>query len=387
MTDRESLYLTLVVLHLMECIFWVHRGGWVFRTWLGRFWNYRDDSEFARNDYGGVHWAWPVPPLGEVYVCRGLPISCAPEGVLAFKAEGVNPSGRSIQGGRFLRWDQIKGVEVRGKKVFVEGEVFWACDTASLAVRLATFLKETAGLKPEEREARLRAVIRDQYDTTKLRTALEEVRAEKRVLNRLCPAQWAYLFAVVPFAVWRWGWIPALLGFIPLLYVFSGVIAWQFRKRHARLFPGGDEDRFKLTLIYALMPVASSRARDPLTRLALEAFHPMAGAAVLLAPGAFASAVPRLWRDLHFPQFPECPTTDPLAIRTERWYRDQCIEAFRSLVVANRLDPDPWLRAPMPSETVNTQYCPRCLGQFTKEASSCSECTGRPLKSIATALE
>jgi hypothetical protein len=379
MSDRESLLLALVLLYLVECLFWVKKGAWVFRTWLGRFWNYRADSEFARNDHGGVHWAWPLPPLGDVFVCRGMPISFGPLGVLVFKAERLNESGRAVQSARFVPWAEVRSVELRGKKVFIGGELFWAGDLVQTSMRLILWLREMAALPSEKREARLRAAVEAQYDVDAFKRRRAELQLETGWLDSLCPAFAIYLLVVMPMVVAFMGWLPALFVLLPVMYGLSGVIGWRFAKAHRRLFPDASEERFKQTLVYVLAPASTARARDPLTRAALEAFHPVCGAAVLLTPGAFREVSKGLWRDLQYPQLPECGSKDPDAVETERWYRTACQGVFRGVLDRAQLNPEEWVRPPKPSEAVNVQYCPRCHSQFTQTATSCAECGGRAL--------
>ena len=382
MSDRESLLLVMVVLYLVECLFWVKRGAWVFRTWLGRFWSYRADSEFARNDHGGVHWAWPLPPLGAVHVCRGMPISFGPEGILSFKAECVNPGGRPIQSSRFVRWTEVKTVELRGKRVLVNGTQFWAGDSVQSPERLAAWLKEMAGLSAEERLKRMAASVTRQYDTEAFERRRREMQVELRWLDALCPVFLVYFLVAIPVVVTFWGWLPGLYYLLPLLFGMSGVIAWRFARAHRTLYPEAGEERFKLMLLCALIPASAARARDPLTSGALEEFHPLCGASVLLTPGAFRNVAEPAWRDLCYPQLPECDSRDPVAVATEHWYRSECRAAFRGILTERKLDMDQWVRPPKPSEPVNVNYCARCHAQFTAAAVSCGECGGRGLLPI-----
>lgn len=384
MTDRESLLLVMVVLYLVECVFWVKRGAWVFRTWLGRFWMYRDESEFARNDHGGIHWAWPLPPLGLVHICRGIPISFGPEGILSFKAEGLNPRGRPRQSARFVRWAELKSVETNGKCVLVNGTAFWSGDSVQMPAWLASWLKEVSILAPEDRLKRMKSAVEAQYDTKAFETRRGALQGELRWLNVLCPVFLVYVLVAMPVVISTWGWLPALYFLLPAMFAMSGLIAWRFARAHRRLYPGMGEERFKQMLLCAVIPASASRARDPLTRGAVEEFHPLCAASVLLTPGAFRDVAETAWRDLCHPQLPECGSQDPLAVATEQWYRAECRAAFRRILTQSKMDADEWVRPPKPSEAVHVKYCERCHAQFTESAVSCGECGGRGLLPMRT---
>lgn len=379
MSDRESLLCVLVALYLVECLFWVKRGGVVFRTWLGRRWGYVPDGELARNDHGGLHWSWPLPPLGEVLVCRGFPFSFGPQGILAFKSECLHSNGRPQQSGRLVRWDDIHSISVSGKKLLVNGELFWSGDSVHSPWMAAEWLKMVTPLPADQRLAKLEESLSRSYDRSAFKSRLSELRTQIGWLNRWCTCFLIYIFGVVPWVVSRFDWLPALYWLVPAMLVQTGWIAFRFVRAHRQLFPGATEERFKLGLIYALAPAGSSRACDPLTRGALEAFHPWCAAAELLTPTEFERLARGAWRDLNFPRFPECVSGEPDAIAIEAWFRKRSLQALESLLTEIGLDSADWLRPPQATEGSHTQYCPRCHAQFTADAGTCSECGGRPL--------
>jgi len=382
MSDRQSLLLVFVALYLVECLFWVSRGGVVFRTWFGRRWGYVPDGELARNDHGGLHWAWPLPPFGEVLVCRGFPVSFGPQGILAFKAECLHSNGRPLHSGRFVRWEDLQSIEAEGKKLLVNGELFWSGDSVHTPRIAAEWLKTVSRLPVDQRLKKLEESVSYPYDRIAFRARHAELRTQMGWMDSLCTCFLVYLFAVVPWVVSRFDWLPALYWLVPVMFLQTGWIAFRFIRAHRHLFPDATEERFKLGLIYALAPASSARARDPLTRGALEPFHPLCAAAELLKPPAFERIARVAWRDLKFPRVPECGSEELDAIAVEAWYRSKSLEALASLLTQTGLDPANWLRAPEATEAVHTRYCPRCEAQFTADAASCAECGGRPLLPI-----
>lgn len=385
MTDRQALLAVFALIYLTECLFWVRRGAVAFRTWLGRRWQYVPDGELARNDHGGLHWAWPLPPFGDLLVARGLPVSIGPNGVLSFTAECPHPSGRALHLGRFVPWESVQSTAAEGSRLLVNREAFWVGDTVHTPAQLASLIIECARLPGTERVEKIRQAIASQFDTFAFEARLKAFRAETRWLDSLCLGYFAFVFALVPALINRFGWFPALWFLIPAMFLQSGLIAWTFRRLHQGRYAKAVDDRFKHTLVIAMAPASTIRARDTLMRGVVEDFHPLCAAAALLEPGEFERVARVAWRDLQFPMLPESPSGAVDVVETERWYRAECRDAFRRLLKEKKMEPDTWTQAPAPSERVNTLYCPRCESQFTAVAKSCGPCGGRSLLPLAKA--
>lgn len=385
MTERQALLAVFALIYLTECLFWVRRGAVAFRTWLGRRWQYVPDGELARNDHGGLHWGWPLPPFGDFLVTRGFPVSFSPKGVFGFTSECPHPSGRALHSGRFIPWDSIESTTPDGRRLLINREELWVGDTVHTPTRLASWIIECSRLSPKERGEKIGHAIKAQFDTEAFEARLKAFQEETRWLDTLCLGFFAFVFVLVPAVIGRFGWLPALWFLIPSLFIQSGLIAWTFQRLHRNRYPHAGDDRFKHTLVIAMAPASTIRARDTLMRGVVEEFHPLCAAAVLLNKERFEQVARSWWRDLLFPMLPECPSDSAAAMETERWYRDECRSAFRRVLNTKKLDPDSWTLAPAPSEPVNALYCPRCEAQFTAVAKSCGPCGGRPLLPLGKA--
>ena len=382
MTERQSLLAVFALVYLSECLVWVRRGGVVFRRGFGR-WAVRVESEGVRNDRGDLHWTWPLPPFGQVAVAHGLPITIGPQGVLNSTAEAFHPAGRPLGSPSFLRWEEIRSVETSAKLLKLNDFVFWKGDTAQESLRLGRAVQALRKCEPDQREARIQETVAAAFDLPRIRARIAAADIATRPVRILSGILAALLFGIAPAAIAKFGWFPPLYFLVPAMFALTGTIAWKAVQAHRGLYPEATEERFRMAFMMVLSPAAAIRAVDPLQRPLLEEFHPVAVAAVLLEAPAFAAFAAPAWRDLRSPRLPECPVEGEAARQNERWFREQVLEAFRTTIKSAGLDSDAWEKAPESTDPSHSQYCARCLSQFTQTASVCRECGGRALIPIS----
>ena len=133
MSEVQLLFVVLAALYGWECACWMRRGVVAFSTWLGRDWRLLHPGTLAGNQRGGFVFAAPLPPLGTILTTNQFPLSLSPEAALAFVATNVNPGFRPAQSGRFVRFDEMREVTTRGRKVRVNGGLLVAASSAALA--------------------------------------------------------------------------------------------------------------------------------------------------------------------------------------------------------------------------------------------------------------
>jgi hypothetical protein len=374
MTDLEFLYILFVAFYLWECTCWVRRGGLAFVRGWGK------SSRIASvvgNPRGGLTLAHPLPPLGTLAVATQMPFSLSSEGALAYVAASVNPAGRPIQTGRFLRWSEIKAIQARGKSVHVNGELFVFAQSTMHARWLAAALRELQTLAPTSRAAAIARLLARSFDTKALQQRWTEVESRSRPLLRwLANGLFAFVFLIAPALVWRLGiemtW-PWLLGGVLLL---TGTIAFLFRRAHRGLYPEAGDERFSQFLMVMLFAPAAMRAHDLLSRPALEMFHPMAVAAVLASPAEFRALARRVLLDLRHPALPLATEGQPHLAAIEESGRTATLAAVEALVRKAGDDPAELTRPPTPLDATCRAFCPRCHAQFTSTNLHCSDCGG-----------
>src|ERR1700730_3126606 len=152
MSDVELLFLVLALIYGWECACWVPRGSVAFRTWFGRRWRPVHPAALLGNQRGGFIFTHPLPPLGIFLAGNQFPLSLSPDVVLAFVATTVNPGSRPAQSATLYRFDEIRTVEAKGKKVRVNDEILLKVSSPAFARYLAAHLLELSKLTSTARE-------------------------------------------------------------------------------------------------------------------------------------------------------------------------------------------------------------------------------------------
>jgi len=379
MSDLELLFLILTLIYLWECACWLPRGSVAFRTWLGRRWRPAHPGVLLGNQRGGFVFAHPLPPLGTILIGTQIPISISTDGVLAFVSAAANPAGRPAQDAKFLRFDQIQSVSVKGKRVLLSGDVFVKAASTSLATKLARQVQDIAKLAPQKRAEAIASLIKDSLDTTMLEKRWEQFRSLTRNLRLLTNAVFALLFFAAPLLIWQFGFRVCWTGLLLCLLTLAVSTAISFRRAHKALYPDAEEQRFTQFLTVLLSPATTTRALDILSRPLLEDFHPVAIARTFCAEQEFRAFAQRALLELRHPAWPLCPNDDLLAKAAEESWRSVLLEVVEKFLKRNRLDPATLLQPPVGSDHTCLAYCPRCRAQFTTVTGVCDDCGGLPM--------
>ncbi len=382
MSDRQYLLLVLGFLALTECLFWVRRGGVVFRQMATRRWRAVVRSEAISNHHGDLHWCWPFPPAGSVYIARSWPFVAGPEGIATVPVECLHPSGHSGTASVFFAWAAVRDVAADGKVLRINGQPLFRSDSPYEPLHFEALLRDLSRLPARDRPTRLREYLRQSFDRPMLR--VRRANLSERAANWVtaCTGLWIFLMIACPVILWRFGWLPALWWLLPALLLQLAWITAGFIRLHRRFFPAANDERFKLALVYALAPVSATRAPDSLSRPLLGSFHPLCVAAELLSSEALEPLAERIWRDLRFPRPVTMDLRTPQVAAEEAWFRSEIKSRVEDLLREVNVNWALWERPPMPSDPTHSGYCPRCLSQFTEEAKTCADCGGHPLVSM-----
>jgi hypothetical protein len=379
MSDLQFLFAILVALYGWECACWVRRGGVGFTSWWGRHWRTQHPATMLGNQRGGFIFAPPLPPLSPVFTANQWPCSLGPTGVLFFVATNVNPGWRPAQSGRFLTWTEMEQVQLHGKKLRLNTELIWASPTTTLARHLFETLRDIARLAPETRAAAIETKLSETLDGKTLSARLAEFHKRIRPLRTLTNVLFVWILVIAPLAFWviglRLTWIPLAVGLLGL----NLAIARLFARHHRHFFPAANDDRFTQSLIIALAPATTLRARDFISRALLENFHPFAVAHEFLTPPAFQRTAQYWLRDLRHPVRPLCPSSKPDAVAAELFFRTTLLRLTEQWLREQKLSPDELGKAPAPADASCRAYCPRCEAQFTTLTVVCADCGGIPL--------
>jgi hypothetical protein len=393
-TDLELLFLVLACIYLFECACWIPRGSIAFLSWLcltgaPRFnpfrifhrlglvgWRIAHPAALFGNQRGGFGFASPFPPLGSVLVCSQFPLSLSSEFVLGYVSTSINPGARPTQTALLFKYDQIKKVTVEGKKLFVNGKAVVRGTSPTQVLWISKLLTELSKLAPEQREKRIRAVIKETLETKGVEERWQEFEQKTDLLSMVTNMLFFYLFVFVPMWIWRFGlertWPALLLG----LYGLTTTTAILFRGIHKHYYPEAGDDRFMHFLTILFSPATTIRARDVLSRPLLPTSHPLAIARVFCRDDRFRELAGRVLRDIRFPALPVCPNADPAMGSAEKFFRTALQQEVEQFLRSKKVNLEKLLAAPAPADETCRTYCPRCLAQFTTTEGCCADCGG-----------
>ncbi len=379
MSDLQLLFLVLGLLYLWECACWLRRGTVGVRSWLERHWRLAHPGVLLGNQRGGFIFAHPLPPLGTLLMGNQLPLSLSSQAVLCFVSSSVNPGWRPPQTGKVFLWDEVGSIEAKGNKVMRGREMILHTASPTLAAFIVLQIRHLAQLHSAEREAAIRELVRQTFDTKAIERLWQDFQNQTSSLRLLTNCLFGYLFIFAPLLIWKVGlaqcWLALLLG----LLACAATIGILFYRAHKRFFPRAEDDRFTHCLIVSLSPVTATRACDLLSRLLLETFHPLALAKVFCSEQGFRSYARDVLREIRHPGLPLCPTARAEAVAAERHGRAVLGQAIDDLLRLTGLTPDELLQLPTPSDDSCLAYCPRCGAQFTSLAGRCTDCGGMTL--------
>jgi hypothetical protein len=378
MSELELLFLVLAILYTWECACWMPRGSVAFRTWLGRRWRGAHPGPLLGNPRAGFVFAPPLPPLGYFVAAHQLPLSLSAQAVLAHVAVSVNPGGRPPQSGKCFRFDQIRSLEARGKRLRINNEVLLTASNPGQATRLAQELTRIWKCPPSERPRAIREWVRSQFDMKAVERLWSDCRLELKPIRMTANLLFFWLFLVAPVLIWWTGLARCWVLLVAGLLACTVMLALWFRRAHRKFYPEAEEERFNHFLITLLAPVTAIRTQDLLTRPLLAQFHPLAVAKALCPADRFEEFAAQILRETRHPALPLCPIPDPVAQAAEKQTRELLLEEIERLLKNTDLKPDRMLTAPKPEEGCRA-YCPRCLAQFTSTSGLCQDCGGLPV--------
>lgn len=204
-------------------------------------------------------------------------------------------------------------------------------------------------------------------------------RQRQRVEKAFQPLRWVSwgLMSLI------WAGAPVLLqfqGIGPMLYVVApGLVilmvsnAWILYRVHRRLFPASDDERLRLVLSACLSPLAAIRSADLAQKEAVAGFHPLAVAAALPRFHGWEALASEEWRRLKYSDT-SCQLVESIGHATTSVEASGIMGEIESLAQHRGINIENWDKPPARDDPANSQYCPRCRSQFTRQAVTCHDC-------------
>jgi hypothetical protein len=441
MSDERLLLLVLAALYLSECSLWVGHGSVALRAAVGRRFGVVHPPAFPGNDRGGWVVLNPLPPLGSAFACHQWPVALTAAGVGPATGQSVNfsarptPVGADAGGGPgpadppAYRWEAVRGARADGDVVHLDltpggerpgggrpgderrsgGRPFVKLADAPAAARLADLVARLAAAPAARRPRMIDRVVRASFDVAAAAERAARVRRATVVLRGVCVLLFLLLFVAVPALV-----ALGLFSFLILRLLPLAVACWWsavalFYLAHRELAPADRAGRWKAVAVMLFAPTAAIRACDAAGKQALAGVDPVAAAAALCRPEAFATFARRALLDLHFPLAADvAPAAEPRSAgepqsadetlsATETLSADEARAAaaeFRAtlaghvarVMAAKGVDPAAALSTPAAADPAHLSYCPRCRAEYVVPTGTCQDCGGLALRPLAGAV-
>ncbi|MFH1843497.1 MAG: hypothetical protein ABIF77_09860 [bacterium] len=382
MSDTQSIFLVLVLIYVWECFVLAPRQSGIFASTPGGGYRLTHTGNTFTLRGRGLHFINPLPPLGQVFLCRLWPISITPAAVYGYTSHTFNPGPRLHDDGDCYQFSEIKKVHSIGPDLLINGVVLARMASTAEARHLTRFLINLRESDPLQRRKSMTSFIRDNLETPAIRSRFELFRKETAGLAWFCNFLFLFLFGLCPFAVFRFGLSEVWQELLILLVGLLLLIGWEFWRNHAIFYPHARGDRLQRLVTMILCPPAAIRARHFISYQLFAGNPPLAVARVICGRAQYREFARAYWRDLKFPYRPACPVEEPLKQAVEQEYRQDYLAA-----VTSRLDADPdwsgnYRDDPRPDSPSCAAFCPRCLTQYTTTSGSCIDCGGIPLVSF-----
>ncbi|HEY6308759.1 MAG TPA: hypothetical protein VI488_20145 [Candidatus Angelobacter sp.] len=349
MSELESLFLVVLLIYLVQCIYWVTPGAAVFalsfrgrgqRKPRGFVWSALQTEGFL---------AWPLPPLTPLTVAAWPAFELGPGGV-AFREDNGEWS--------FLPWDGVVVTQSEAKLRCNGTAVFHGCE--SQVFECFRLLRRLQAAEKTARGAIIQRWLDKAMNAHGAERRLHVFTGRSRLLRILANVQLVFLVVVVPLAFARFG--PAILWRVILFFLaMQSLLALEFRTVHKKLFRPASSGRFKSALTILLSPMAAIRGCDVLARDLFSGCHPLAVASALLPADEFARFAGEQLREWQ------------LGDHREPWYQETVAKLMDRTVRQRGVRPDSLL-LPAERESGCVAYCPRCLAQYIKNTGSCTDC-------------
>jgi hypothetical protein len=350
MNPAVSLVLTLLVLHVLEGVYWVRRTAFGFRRgWRRQFSVDAHDGPLGNADHRALILS-PLPPLPEIHVVEDWPVDFAEDRVWVGALE--------------LSPEQARQAAAEGKEVQA-GSWRVRCSSPIAAFALAKTIRRWGEVPADQRQGVLEAHLEQRHDPEQVNARLALYRGATRhlhVIGNLLP--WLLIGGTAVFFL-----VPELSHLGPwALAIGAGllVVTWvELYRLHKKFYPELTADRaMKVAMVVFSFP-AAARARAWLGRDLLADHDPLVVAQVLLEPEAFHHFAEGRWRRLQHPL-----RSAPEPGRAQFLHHQD-----RALRRAG-LVPDDLLRAPAKESRDAVAYCPRCTAQFREVEGTCADCPG-----------
>ena len=355
MTELASLFLIVLLVYLLQCICWVSPRAIVFALGIrGR--GRRRSHNFVWNafDTAGLI-ANPLPPLAPLLVAQWPAFELTPDFI---QFEGKDTKDAKEGDPVCIPWDKLQITHSESKLVCNGSPAFKGSE--SQVLQYADLLRQLQQARRAQRGQIIQDWLRKMTNTQAASRRLRVFVRKSRWLRIIANFELLFLFLLIPLAFERFG-TGILWRVILMLVLISVTVALEFWTLHKAMFPAAGGQRFKSGITILLSPMAAIRACDSVARDLLSGYHPLAVAGALLLEEEFRRFAGEQLRLCRFGDY------------FDKQYQTTLQKVMERAIRQKEIDPEELLQPPE-HESGCVVYCPRCLAQYTKQRTECSDC-------------
>lgn len=355
MNELLSLLIIVFLVYLLQCIIWVSPRAIVFtlgvrgrgrRRYQGFVWNALDTAGLLAN---------PFPPLPPLLVVQWPDFEITPDCIQFPNKEGATVS---------IPWKKLK-ITHSDSKLFCNGLPAFKGSDLQVAFYVELLGRLLQARHPH-REQIIQEWVRKAMNTQTAARRIRIFAGKARWVRIIANVQFVFLFLLVPLGFEKFG-TGILWRVILMLLAIDVALTLEFWTLHKSTFTQAQsqsqskDQRFKSALTILLSPLSAIRACDAAARDLLSGYHPLAAAGALLPAEEFQQFAREQFRLCRFGNYSSERYQAILQKGMERAIRQQ------------KLGPDELMRPPEPQSGC-VVYCPRCLAQYTKQRTECTDC-------------
>jgi len=370
MSDWMLLGLLAAGLYLLECTRWVRSDEVAcVRTGLPPRWQAREGESFFGTEEGGVATLAPWSLSGTLVTTRSWPVAFSATGVAATRQPHQNDRSPALD---LIGYADAGRVRADGAQLRLDDRPWVHAGSAREAHRCVEHISRLAALPEHARERAIIRRVRNTCDDAGARRRWREVNTHLHRLERHARGLVLGLGVVTPGLLVAmgsqraWPWLLTLIVSLNILMIRSYTAA------HRSLYPADRGERWQQTLSMLLLPLASLRAADTLTRDCLAAYSLAVVLPLVCGRDGGLPLLRRRWFDtarLHDASV--ASTAGSAADQCRQWFA-ACVAHEETAVLARMgISVD---EGPEPVDGA-LAYCPRCHAQFrSASATTCTEC-------------
>ena len=382
MTDEQHLLIIMCALYLLECVKWIPKNSFVFKSHNGFRFHLSVPGTIFGNDKGGLVFFNPLPPLGIYINCYLNSISISPDAIFSYISLSFEKNARWYQSERLKPLDKINTVEVHNRGIQINNENFAICQTTFIALRLMRLIKKLLSMTNSEREVAIQSFLEKSYDEKAIKKKFRLFKKKTLFLRILCNLFFLYLFGIIPYFLLFGNFIYLYLPLLAIMISFMGAISVESYFINKSMFFSHCHKQLGNIIRTFLYPFAAVRALDNISIKIFEEFDILACASILCSPESFKDISGKILRDLYNPLQPICPKEDSRAVFAEEWYRKEYTKIVERFIGSKNIAITDLTKPELNSKEGAFSYCPRCLTLYSKDSGVCPDCSGINLRPI-----